>query len=75
MCAKKLNRFEFERRKLGLSQKELAKMLGYSHTLVSQAERGYINPYKKFRKLCSEFFCVPEEELFPNAVNDTNIEW
>lgn len=75
MRRQKITRFEIERRKLGLSQRELAKMLGYSHTLVSQVEREYVNPYKKFRKLCSEFFCVPEEELFPNAIDDSGAEW
>lgn len=59
-----VTRLSFERRKRGLSVAELSKLTGIYPTVISQLELGYIRPYPKYKRVLSEFFGIPEDDLF-----------
>lgn len=57
-------RLEFERRKIGFSQAELAKHCGVHAPDICKIETGRIvRPYPTHLKRLSDFFGIPGEEL------------
>ena len=51
----------------GMTQAELAQLLGLSPSSVSAVENQHTRPWPRFRRECSKIFGVPESELFPET--------
>lgn len=62
----KRNRLILERKRKGLTQGELAKLLGVSTSVVSHLETGRAKPSLKVEMKIQEIFTVPFEILFPD---------
>jgi len=56
-----------ERKKLGLSQKDLAELLSVSPAAVCQWEKGLTSPREHTAKLLSLIFRCPADELVREA--------
>lgn len=65
-----MTRFEIERRRLGLTQKELAAKVGMSKMEISYIERGKVVPKPRTSKLFADLFGVDAAELFGWEVDD-----
>ncbi|OUM84982.1 MAG: transcriptional regulator [Bacillus thermozeamaize] len=59
-----MTKIELVRRQKGLTQVELAKLIGVSGPAIVQVERGYRKPWPKIRKNIAQALGYPEEELF-----------
>lgn len=59
-----ITKLEVERRRAGLTIKELAEKMGISASLVNQIEKGTRRPYPKFRREAAQILGVPEDQLF-----------
>lgn len=57
-----MTRLEFERRKRGMTQKELGKVLGIYASEICRIENGS-KPFPSHIKRLSDFFNLPEDEL------------
>ena len=59
-----MTKLELLRRYAGLSQRELARRIEVSSSLVTQVERLHRRPWPAFRLRVSEVLGVPEADLF-----------
>lgn len=59
---------EYMRRNKGLSQGELADLIGMSRNSIVHVERGVVHPGPRLRSRLSEAFGVSEKALFPDDV-------
>jgi putative transcriptional regulator len=59
-----LLRLELERRKKGLTQRELGEKVGIGPAEISRMESGMSKPFPAHKVRLSEFFGIPGEELF-----------
>ena len=50
----------------GLTQRDLAELLGVSRTSVSAVENGHVAAWPKFRRNAAQILAVEEDELFPD---------
>ena len=57
------------RKKLGLSQNDLAKRLKVSNSAISRYERGNRKPPQYIITKLKELLSIPEEESFVSAIN------
>lgn len=53
------------RRRAGFSVTKFARVIGYSHTMVSLIEGGRLKPSKRYRAAVSRALKVPEHLLWP----------
>jgi ribosome-binding protein aMBF1 (putative translation factor) len=51
-----------------MSQVKLARLLEIDPSIVRHVEAGRVKPYPRFRRLCSQFLELPEEELFGDSL-------
>ena len=58
------NRLRLLRQERGLSQQQLAKVLGINHRTVGYLERQEYEPTYRLALKCSDFFEVPVEAVF-----------
>ena len=60
-----ITKLEIERKKKDLTQKQLAKKIGYHSSMISKFERGFSSRVsRRFRKKVSKALGLPEEILF-----------
>ena len=62
------NKIREQRQKLGLSQTELARMVGVAESTLSDLELGKRQPWPKARRTLAEALKVTEEALFSRDV-------
>lgn len=55
---------ELERRKRGLTQKELGEKVGIGPAEISRMENGMSKPFPAYIRRLSQFFGIPGEKLF-----------
>ena len=53
-----------EREKRGISQTQLANLLGISRSALSNVENGHVAPWPRLRRAAAKTLDVPEESLF-----------
>jgi len=58
------NRVRVIRQALGISQAELARLVGVNASLLSRAERGEIRPWPRLRRATADAIGVSEMVLF-----------
>ena len=58
-----------EREKRGISQSQLAGLLGISRSALSNVENGHVAPWPRLRRAAAKALGVPEESLFEAADN------
>ncbi len=60
--------FERRRRELGLSQLELAKKMGFSSSLISRYECGFLNLVsERFKVKAAKVLLISKKELFDES--------
>lgn len=64
------NRITVIRREKKIKQIELAEALDVSPSYLCKIEKASQEPTEKLMKACSEFFGVPEKEIFPGKRNN-----
>lgn len=52
------------RRQKGLKQNDMAEALRISPSYLCKVEKGVQKPAKNFKRACSDFFGIPEHEIF-----------
>ncbi|MCR4430649.1 MAG: helix-turn-helix transcriptional regulator [Tepidanaerobacteraceae bacterium] len=55
---------ELERRKRGLTQKQLGEKVGIGPAEISRMENGMSKPFPAYIERLSKFFNIPGDELF-----------
>lgn len=68
------NRLSLLRRQRGLSQKQLAALVGQARTIISAYERGHVVPNLAVAGMFQLFFDVNIAEIFPGLFNDLQKE-
>lgn len=69
-----MNKIRENRRKMGLTQIELAKALNISQASLSGYETGRIEPDVKTMRKMSDLFGVTLDELFGDQINDVETQ-
>jgi transcriptional regulator with XRE-family HTH domain len=67
MASRLKNYLRFYRRRSGLTQRELAYLLGLSDSAISRIERNLSQPTLKIALACQVLFGASPFELFPDA--------
>jgi transcriptional regulator with XRE-family HTH domain len=63
-----ITNLEIYRKKIGFTQKQLAKKIGYDNSMISKYERGFtLRVSKKFKNKIASALGVSEEILFGNG--------
>lgn len=62
-------RLTLEREKLKLTKTSLGAKVGLHPDVIGKLESGKIFPYKPWREKLSNFFKIPDEELFKESID------
>ena len=68
------NRLSLLRKQQGLSQKQLAALLGQERTMISMYERGHVLPTFAAAGMFQLLFCINVAEIFPGLFEELQRE-
>lgn len=68
------NRLALLRRQHGLSQKQLAALIGQARTVISAYERGHVLPNLAAAGMFQLFFCINVADIFPGLFQELQRE-
>ena len=68
------NRICFLRKRLGLSQKQIAKLIGQNRGMISMYERGHLMPSLASACMLELLFKIPLGDLFPDFYKELGKE-
>lgn len=62
-----MNRLKLFREKAGVSQGQLARITGYSNSVITLAENNYMKSYPKLREKIAYALNIDEAEIFTDS--------
>ncbi len=64
-----ITKLELRRREIGLSQKDLAKKIGYHNSLISKYEQGFrLQVSDRFKRKVSKALGISQKDLFEGSI-------